>query len=131
MRKRSTYGWQMKSTQPSTRRSAVRAKFKYETGDWTRYRGLPNLVEIDFHYGRARDCDPPYGERMTQVRSDTLEALRSAQTAGKDWVLFQHGHSTSRLGAATSRSQVRGVMRSRQETPFIVRAQCIQHYSVF
>src|SRR5437899_1573051 len=65
--KGSTYRWQMKSTQPSTRKSAVRAKFKYETGDWTRYRGLPNLVEIDFHYGSGRKSHMPYWERMMQV----------------------------------------------------------------
>jgi len=107
--------------------------FKREDGNWLRYRQLPNLVEVDFHrVGFDLPLsDAPYYERMQQVGSDALDALINAQAAGKDWVLFTHGWSTSRLGATTSRSQVRSLMRSPQATPYIVRAECIQHDSVF
>jgi len=109
--------------------------FKHESGDWTRYRELPNLIEIDFHRAQehpaAQTGTAPYHERMASVGSDTFQALQAAQVAGKDWVPFTHGSSTSRRGATTSRSIVRGLMRSREAAPFIVRSQCIQHDSVF
>jgi hypothetical protein len=109
----------------------VSGKFVDGAGDWVRYRQLANLAEIDFHYGSARDTDTPYWERMEKVASDALQALEKAQTDGKDWLLFRHGASTSRLGATTSRSMVRGLMRSPRATPYIVRAECIQHETVF
>jgi hypothetical protein len=105
--------------------------FKQEYGDWVRFRRLANLAEVDFHYGSARDIETPYWERMANVGAEALEALRSAQAAGKDWVLFRHGASTSRLGQTTSRSVVRGLMRGPDATAYIVRSECIQHETVF
>src|SRR5580658_752902 len=103
------------------------SKFLDGNGDWVRYRQLANLTEVDFHYGSGRDTDTPYWERMSQVYCDAFEALKSAQAAGKEWVLFRHGASTSRLGATTSRSQVRRLMRGADATPYIIRSECIQH----
>ena len=105
------------------------SSFKREGGDWTRYRGLAPH-EVDFHYGR-RDWDVPYWEAMDEVRRDVMEALKQAQLDGSRWVLFRHGASTSRMGATTARSVVRGVMRSSAATPYICRRDCIQHDSVF
>ena len=111
------------------------AKFKHEGGDWTRYRQLPNLVEVDFHPPDDHFVETPdrlpYWEEMEQVRSATMEALKKAQGAGIDYVLFTHGWSTSRRGKPTSRSVVRGLMRSPEATPFIIRAECVQHRSAF
>jgi len=107
------------------------SNFRHGSGDWTRYRSLPGLVELDFH-PRSGDADhAPYWDRMEKVYRDAVEALRRAQTLGKQHVLFTHGWSTSRLGKTTSRSQVRKAMRSKDATPFIVRSECIQHDSVF
>jgi hypothetical protein len=107
------------------------SRFQQATGDWVRYRALPNRVEVDFHYGSGRDSETPYRERMAAVWSEALEALKAAQATGRDWAIFTHGSSTSRLGATTARSQVRSLMRSPDATPYIVRSECIQHESVF
>jgi hypothetical protein len=103
---------------------------KREHGDWTRYRSLPNLVEIDFHRGR-RDPFIPYGDAMAEVDRDTRAAVLSAHAEGRSWVLIRHGASTSRPGQMTARSVVRGVMRDTATTPFILRSQCIQHDTCF
>ena len=105
--------------------------FKEGRGDWTQYRKFPGLVEVDFHYADFGRREAPYWEAMDDIWATALEALKSAFEDGKCFVLFSHGWSTSRLGKTTARSQVRGLMRSTNATPYIVRNQCIQHESVF
>ena len=102
--------------------------FKKEAGNWTAYRDLPDVFEVDFHYGEGSGC---YGAAMDDVRENVLAALRSAYEEGYRYVLFRHGYSTSRIGKTSSRSVVREVMRGRESTPFVVKSQSIQHYSVF
>jgi hypothetical protein len=105
--------------------------FKEGLGEWAQYRQLQPLREVDFHYeGRGRRTIP-YWDAMANIRQETYTALERAYNEGIRYVLFTHGSSTSRLGKTTARSQVRGVMRSREATPFIQRSQCIQHESVF
>ena len=106
-------------------------KFKHESGDWKAYRKLPDFIEVDFHPQEGEIDQPPYWERMEQAYSRTIEALQRAQKTGKQYVLFTHGWSTSRIGKATSRSQVRKAMQNKEATPFIIRSECIQHDSVF
>ena len=104
--------------------------FKKESCNWTDYRKLPGLREIDLHF--AGDAvTGNYHENMSAIRNLVVDSLKQAQGDGIQFVLFTHGHSTSRRGKTTSRSVVRGVMRSKDATPFIVRKECIQHYSVF
>jgi hypothetical protein len=103
---------------------------KIEDGDWTRYRQMPGLVEVDFHNTGLNDGGS-YWEHMEEVRDKALAALRDAQREGIHYILFTHGRSTSRPGSTTSRSVVRGLMRSKEATPFLVRRECIQHESVF
>jgi hypothetical protein len=109
-------------------------RFKRDTGDWTKYRG-PGVLEVDFHRAdpnpRACRVGLPFHETMEQVRTDTLEALKTAQQRGYEKVLFRHGWSTSRRGRTSSRSVVRGVMRSKDATPYIVRKPSVEHPSVF
>lgn len=100
-------------------------------GDWTQYRKLPGLVEVDFHYSDFGERDIPYWEAMDNIRATALDALKSAFEEGKSFVLFTHGSSTSGPGQTTARSQVRGLMKSPDATPYIVRKKCIQHESVF
>ncbi len=107
--------------------------FKRGTGDWTQYRGK-GVMEVDFHPEEVdRGWGPrlPYHERMAEVHNTTLAALRDAYESGSKRVLFRHGSSTSRRGKQTSRSEVRGVMRSKEATPYICRRDCIQHETVF
>jgi hypothetical protein len=66
---------------------------------------------------------------MKRIREEVLETLKEAQETGEKWVMFIHGWSGSRQ--TTSRSQIRGLMRSAGATPYIVRSECIQHDSVF
>lgn len=103
---------------------------KREGGDWVRFRQLPNLLEHDFHRGR-RDPSKAYWDAMAEVRDEVLSVLRKAQAEGFAYVLFTHGSSTSRPGQTTARSQIRGLMRSKDATPYIDRPRCIQHHSVF
>ena len=105
--------------------------FKIEYGDWTEYRSLSKLLEIDFHPSEDEESFLPYHERMDKVWNDSLDALKAAQSKGYYYVLFRHGWSTSRRGTTTSRSQVRKLMRDPIATQYIVRKDCIQHDSVF
>jgi hypothetical protein len=110
--------------------------FKKGTGDWTQYRGA-DVVEVDLHWC-PEDRHPedrrewiPYQEKMGQVEACALAALKDAYERGTKWVLFIHGHSTSRPGRVTSRSVVRRLMRSKEATPYICRSESIQHETVF
>ena len=105
--------------------------FKREFGDWTQYRKLPSVVEVDFHQSEDAPRELPYWEAMGEIRGIAFEALKAAQKAGDRYVLFTHGWSTSRRGKTTARSEVRSLMRSPAATPYIVRRECIQHDSVF
>ena len=105
--------------------------FKQGTGDWKQYRALQPAMEIDFHRGE-RDHGLEYETAMAGVWEDALEALKEAYDLEKRYVLFTHGRSTSEgLSHATARSQVRGLMRGKEATPYIIRKECIQHESVF
>lgn len=109
---------------------AMPTPFKTEFRNWVEYRQFPNIMEVDYHWADSGKYGA-YWESMQAVFDRTLQALRKAQEEGKSYVLFTHGHSTSHRGKATSRSQVRKVMRSKDATPFIIRRECIQHRSVF
>jgi hypothetical protein len=100
-----------------------------QTGDWTQFRRLPELKEVDFHVDGPREV--PYWEAMAEVERETLKALQDAQARGDRYVMFRHGWSTSRPGQMTVRSVIRRVMRSPCATPYIIRTSCVQHYSVF
>lgn len=105
--------------------------FKNESGDWTRYRRLPNLMEVDFHDSERGRRHVPYYEAMDHVWIRALDAIKTAHEQGQQYVLFTHGWSTSRPGKTTARSQVRSLMRSRDATPYIIRKESVQHDSVF
>lgn len=106
--------------------------FRKGQGDWTQYRNLPSVVEVDFHHDGRRDPRVmSYDEVMAGVRHQALEALKSAYEQGRCYVLLIHGWSTSRIGKTTARSTVRDLMRSKEATPYINRRECIQHESVF
>ncbi len=106
------------------------AKFKAGVGNWTQYRSLPGIIEVDFHHGR-RDRWVPYENVMYEVYVSALQSLKDAQAQGHTYVLFTHGHSTSRRGRTTARYVIRGLIRSPEATPYVNRAECIQHDSVF
>ena len=101
-----------------------------EWADWTRFRELALPIEVDFHRG-PRDPSLPYDEAMYEVTSTALEALEKAFALGLKHVIFTHGHSTSGPGKASARSQVRQLMRSSEATPYVLRRDCIQHFSCF
>jgi hypothetical protein len=67
---------------------------------------------------------------MAEVYARALNALKQAQENGTHYIIFTHGASTSRLGKTTARSVIRGLMRGREASPYIVRRECIQHDSV-
>ncbi len=101
-------------------------------GDWTRYRSLPGEVdEVDFHDGLGDPSESSYDLRMSDVYARARDSLKSAHATGKDWVLFRHGSSTSRPGKITARSVIRGLMRSKESTPYLNKKESIQHRSVF
>lgn len=106
--------------------------FKKDRRNWIEFRAFqPPPVEVDFHPVEGEQNRMPYDMRMAEVYDTSLEALECAHEHGVKWVLFRHGSSTSHQGTTTSRSQVRKLMRSSEATPFIIRKDCIQHYSVF
>ena len=106
--------------------------FKRGYGNWIDYRNLvPPPLEIDYHAGEGENDGLDYWQRMSAVPGGVLKILRKAQDSGDKWVMFRHGCSTSRPDKTTCRSQIRACMRSPDATPFIIRKECIQHYSVF
>ena len=68
---------------------------------------------------------------MWDVEQLIRDSLRKAQENGRPYVMFVHGSSTSRPGQTTARSVVRRFMRSKEATPFMVKAQCVRHPTVF
>jgi hypothetical protein len=108
-------------------------RFQLGSGNWVLYRaklGLSPDDEVDLHFGK-RDPWTPYYEVMADVADLVRRKLNEAQRGGRAHVMFRHGYSTSRLGKTTTRSVVRRFMRSKEATPLIVRARCIQHEAVF
>jgi hypothetical protein len=112
-------------------------KFQNGAGPWTQYRG-PDVREEDFHLaepksGHERTSQGPleFANKMAQVGEMALDALKKAHEDGIKAVLFRHGWSTSHPGQTSSRSVIRALMRSPKVTPYVIRAQCIQHDSVF
>jgi hypothetical protein len=102
-------------------------------GDWKVYRqslGLAPSDEVDLHFGR-RDPNATYHEVMAEVERIVIDALVRAQQADRPYVMFVHGHSTSRPGQTTARSVVRRFMRSPEATRLILRSGCIQHPTVY
>ena len=106
-------------------------RFKSGTGDWTQYRKLSPAIEVDFHYSDYGPREIEYWDAMENVKQEALEALQRAYRIGLGYVIFTHGCSTSRLGKTTARSVVRGLVRSREATPYVLRRDSIQHESVF
>ena len=111
---------------------------KREKGNWVEYRarfGLTRDDEIGLHFGSRRsgpgEWARPYQEIMSDCHDLVLRSLQKAQENGRRYIMFLHGQSTSRPGQTTARSVVRGLMRSKEATPYIVRSECIQHDTVF
>jgi broad specificity phosphatase PhoE len=102
-------------------------------GNWVDYRkrlGLSADDEVDLHFG-SRDPGVSYYDVMADVERLVEERLRKAQENERPYLMVVHGRSTSRPGQSTARSVVRRFMRSREATPFIVKAHSIQHPTVF
>jgi dTDP-4-amino-4,6-dideoxygalactose transaminase len=107
---------------------------KREQGNWIDYRkrfGLSEADEIDLHFGRRDRNVASYNEAMADVEQLIRHSLHKAQENGRPYLMFVHGHSTSRPGQTTARSVVRQFMRSKEATPFVVKTHCIQHPTVF
>jgi hypothetical protein len=99
-------------------------------GDWGNLVAtLPGLMRVDLHFGRGGPGQ--FRNNMAEVYEIVVAALKESQEKGFRYVLFTHGYSTSRPGKTTARSVVRGTMRSKEATPFIIKNKSIQHYSVF
>jgi hypothetical protein len=103
--------------------------FIKEEGDWQGYKNLPDMMEVDLHFGRGEPGS--FMDNMGEVSELVKRALRDAQECGFQFIMFRHGHSTSRPGQTTARSFVRGIMRSKESTPFIIKSRSVQHDSVF
>ena len=100
-------------------------------GNWTRFRRLPKLIEVDFHHSDSGLRKIPYDEAMHEVYRETGASLVKAHELGLSWVMFTHGSSTSRPGQATARSEVRRAIKDKDSTPYVLKSKCIQHESVY
>ncbi len=104
----------------------------HEHGDWKRFRDLPGVREVDFHWSDDGPREVDYWEAMEEVHRVALNALKNAQADPDiNYVLFTHGWSTSGPFKMTARSVIRSLMRGKESTPYIVKAKSIQHDSVF
>lgn len=98
-------------------------------GDWQALRERPGLMEVDLHFGRGEPGS--FRNNMAEVGDIVRSSLREAQKNGVKFVMFRHGYSTSGPFQTTARSIVRAIMRSKESTPFVIKAKSIQHRSVF
>ncbi len=53
--------------------------FRKGAVDWTQYRRLESLVEVDFHDTQRGTREVPYWEAMASVTTRAIAALRNAQ----------------------------------------------------
>src|SRR5215813_3453493 len=107
---------------------------KREKGNWVTFRerlGLSKDDELDLHLEQRDRDEVSYDEAMAEIDRMVEEHLRRQQEKGRPHAMIIHGRSTSRPGRTTARSVVRGFMRSKEATPFIVKAHSIQHCTVF
>ncbi len=102
-----------------------------KNGDWKLLRSLPNHREVDFHPDSFLGLHNSFDEKMNAVYKRAFDAISKAQQDGIDWVLLVHGWSTSRNGRTSTRSVIRSLMRSPKVTPFINRAKCLAHNTVY
>ena len=86
------------------------------------------MTSISRNVGQGKS---EYMEAMVEVWDVSFKVLRNAYEKNMQYVLYTHGWTTSRPSGTTARSQVRKLMRSKEATPYIDRARCIQHASVF
>jgi len=100
-------------------------------GDWKRFRTLPHSIEVDFHYSDLGPRELPYWKAMDNIGKEAMEALVKAYELGLSYVIFTHGSSTSGPGKSTARSEVRGLIKSTQSTPYVIKSKSIQHGTVF
>ena len=126
-----TYCAKMNEADSQRMAAAGCGPFQKGSGNWTQYRELPSLSEVNFHFSEYGRREEPYENVMADVRDAALAALIEAQEDGDEYVLFIHGSSTSRPSNTTARSQIRKLMRSKESTPYICRRKCIQHTTVF
>ena len=122
--------------QPSENSRGSASLQRTDTGNWTEFRSLPLSIEVDFHFSDYgwREYGPrevSFSEYMANVEALALDSLKKAYERALRYIIFTHGHSTSRPGRQSARSQVRAAMRSKEATPYILRRNSIQHYSVF
>jgi hypothetical protein len=96
-------------------------------GDWGHFRYLGKIYHVDFYLQEGKN----FFEKMGQLQKITMKALKDAQDQGYDYVLFNHGHSTSGPIMGSARSTVRSIMRSKESNPFVNKKKSIQHRSVF
>jgi hypothetical protein len=97
-------------------------------GDWGHLAAISGM-RVDLHFGRGEPGQ--FWDNMAEVAGIVMTALRDAQARGVRYVIFTHGYSTSRPFQTTARSIIRGIMRSKESTPFIIKSRCMQHESVF
>jgi hypothetical protein len=102
---------------------------KHAGGPWIEL-DKPGAQRLDLHFGKG-DGSKPYQERMSDVLRLVFDTLKQAQSDGVEWILITHGSSTSGAFKTSARSVVRGLMRSPEATPFIVRKDCVQHETAF
>ncbi len=115
----SSMGWAMAFRSTRTRTGQSFASFQ--------------TTERSISIGRSADSTSyEHWRAMAEVGRVTLRALQEAQRSGASYLLLLHGCSmTDGEMQTTARSVIRGLMRSKAATPYIVRNQCIQHHSCF
>ena len=100
-------------------------------GGWGHWGQREDCYSVDFHWNAFGPRQRDYGSCMGEVYTTALAALKHAQDEGYKYVLFTHGSSTSRPGQTTARSMIRGLMRSKESTPYVVKKDCVQYETVF
>jgi hypothetical protein len=102
--------------------------FKKVKGDWKNLKDMSAMI-VDLHFGRGEPGQ--FSNNMAEVADIVMQEIKAAQAKGCAYVTFMHGYSTSKPGETTARSIVRGIMRSKESTPFVIKSQSMQHNSVF
>jgi putative DNA primase/helicase len=118
--------WQVKSISAAEITQDCNNALENHPADSPLYQMADALKEVTRSRGKSLDS-----ASVGRVGNFVWESLNTAQEEGFQYILFRHGYSTSGPFQTTARSIVRGIMRSKESTPYIIKAKSLQHNAVF
>lgn len=84
----------------------------------------PDILHVDFHRA-GTSPGVSFEDKMRRTYREARAALRTARSRGYAYIAFTHGGRELPRGRRSTRSVVRGLIRSPEATPYVERSRCI------